>query len=591
MGHYNSFKTVVYIPSPVAARFTPEKLAYDYDYIEKYIGLDKVYLETWRDGVLADREQLKWIRDFFLEKGVEVAGGITATTGREMEDGGKQRLFTTWCYSNEAMREKMREISEYTASIYDEFILDDFFFTNCTCEECIAKKGDRDWVTFREELMTDVSENLILGPAKKVNPKCRVTIKYPNWRESYHRTGYCPGVEKDIFDRIYTGTETRSTMYADQHLPEYLGYSLMRWMESAKPGRNGGGWFDSYQCFSVDRYLEQAYLTAFARPREMMMFQWADLIDSRLTAPLGVQYAKLDALLQAVGQPAGVPVYIPFRSDGENHYEDHLGMQGLALDPTPYFPGEEPEDGQGSAAGAKAVLLTESSAADPEIMKKLRRFVLEGKDAVVTTGFVSAVCADGRRAAWEELSEVRLTGRKLLCDRYDVTDDWFCYPEKQEGVLFPDIQHGNNAAWSYINAGSGDYHCALFLKSTYGKGRVWILATPENPADWAKVPAEVLNPVRRVLAADGLYVEGHNLSFFRYDNDTFALYAYVKAPLHGFTAKVRSLTPAKELEDIATGRKVPFRKVPKFTDMSLKEAYVAAVPVMPGEFLAGRVIR
>ena len=142
MGHYNSFKTVVYIPSPVAARFTPEKLAYDYDYIEKYIGLDKVYLETWRDGVLADREQLKWIRDFFLEKGVEVAGGITATTGREMEDGGKQRLFTTWCYSNEAMREKMREISEYTASIYDEFILDDFFFTNCTCEECIAKKGD-----------------------------------------------------------------------------------------------------------------------------------------------------------------------------------------------------------------------------------------------------------------------------------------------------------------------------------------------------------------------------------------------------------------------------------------------------------------
>ena len=94
-----------------------------------------------------------------------------------------------------------------------------------------------------------------------------MTIKYPNWRESYHRTGYCPGVEKDIFDRIDTGTETRSTMYADQHLPEYLGYSLMRWMESAKLVRNGGGWFDSYQCFSVDRYLEQAYLTAFARPR------------------------------------------------------------------------------------------------------------------------------------------------------------------------------------------------------------------------------------------------------------------------------------------------------------------------------------
>ena len=51
MGHYNNFKTVVYIPAEVAQKLTAEKLASDWEWIEKYIGLDKVYLETHRTSV------------------------------------------------------------------------------------------------------------------------------------------------------------------------------------------------------------------------------------------------------------------------------------------------------------------------------------------------------------------------------------------------------------------------------------------------------------------------------------------------------------------------------------------------------------
>ncbi len=47
--HYRNFRTVVYIPASIAFEMTPEKLAEDYAFIEKYIGLDKVYLETHRD--------------------------------------------------------------------------------------------------------------------------------------------------------------------------------------------------------------------------------------------------------------------------------------------------------------------------------------------------------------------------------------------------------------------------------------------------------------------------------------------------------------------------------------------------------------
>ena len=67
--------------------------------------------------------------------------------------------------------------------------------------------------------MKEVSEDLIVGPAKAVNPNVKMVVKYPNWRESYHFTGYLPDVQQDIFDATYIGTETRSPKYQDQHLP------------------------------------------------------------------------------------------------------------------------------------------------------------------------------------------------------------------------------------------------------------------------------------------------------------------------------------------------------------------------------------
>ncbi len=136
MGHFQNFKTVVYIPAQVAAGFTRESLEQEHQFLEKYVGLDKVYLETSRGECLVEEDQMIMVRDGLRALGVEVAGGITTTTpDLGEEDRGKQRLFGTYCYSNAAMREKIRKIAQYTAGLFDEIILDDFFFTNCTCEE------------------------------------------------------------------------------------------------------------------------------------------------------------------------------------------------------------------------------------------------------------------------------------------------------------------------------------------------------------------------------------------------------------------------------------------------------------------------
>nr|MCR4588614.1 hypothetical protein [Lachnospiraceae bacterium] len=250
MGHFHNFKTVVYCVARVLEQMDPDELPEQYAFIEKYVGLDKVYLEPYRGGCWVDKDKMKRIADFFRSKGVEVAGGFTAVVpDLDESDGKRQRLFGTFCYTNPKMREYIRKVSEYCAEQFDEVILDDFFFTNCTCEDCIKARGDRSWVEFRKELMKDVSENLVVGPAKKINPKVKMIIKFPNWKESYHATGYRPDVEKDIFDMVYTGTETRSSAYQDQHLPTYLSYSLVRWMDAASGGRNHGTWFDTYQCW------------------------------------------------------------------------------------------------------------------------------------------------------------------------------------------------------------------------------------------------------------------------------------------------------------------------------------------------------
>lgn len=569
-GHYRNFKTVVYIPAAIADRMTPEKLEYDYDFIEKYIGLDKVYLETHRDRLDVDSEKILAIKSFLEGKGVEVSGGITTTIDDfEGAETGKRRLFNTFCYTDPAMRARLKEISENVAKLFDEFILDDFYFTNCTCERCIKEKGDRDWVTFRRELMRDVSQNLIVGPAKAVNPKVKVVIKYPNWRESYHFTGYVPEVQKDIFDATYTGTETRNPMYTDQHLPEYLSYSLMRYMDNAWPGGNGGGWFDTYQCWSVDRYLEQAYLTGFAKAKELMHFMWSDLIDNPLVGSMGIQLKKIDKMMEGIGKPVGIPTYIPLASSGENHLEMRLGMVGLPIEATPVFP-----------EGGKKVLLTESSLADENIIDKLVSFVKNGGDAVITTGFFEKA---GDRLREEGLTEARLTGRKLGVNRYQITGDWAGYIDDKEEILFPEIVHGNNASWSLLNGGNGDYHFSLFLRSAYGKGRLYIMSVPENDADIYRLPGEVIEVYGRALC-ENVYGTGHNFSVFAYDDNSVIVYKYVKENNHPEKVTLHLKTEAKEIVNESNGMKYEVRKTAGFEDFEKYEEYVADVYIEPGRF-------
>lgn len=519
--HYKNFKTVLYCVTAWVNRVTEEQLRKEAEFFQKYVGVDKIYLEAFRDE-FSKKEQLELIKRVMKEFNIEVSGGITTVCPDQNEsDKKRQRLFNTICYCNEPMRELTKKVSEYTASMFDEFIIDDFFFTQCMCEDCIREKDNRSWEEFRLAKMMEVSRDLILGPAKKVNPNVKVIIKYPNWRESYQETGYNPGEQREIFDGIYTGTETRHGALQDQHLPRYLSYSLMRYMESVAPGRNGGGWYDPYDCDRIDTYLEQAYLTAFAKAKELMMFCWPSLAGDKRATPLGFMYQKLDRILSKVGEPTGLKVYIPFNSQGEDHIEDYLGMAGVPMEPVCDFP--EYKEG-----ARNKVLLTAAALKDEKIVEKIRRLVEQGGHAIVTSGFM--IGALKKYPEILELTSIRYNDRVLTADEFQSPSAIGFgkeYIKSKNAITFPLLEHRNNATWSMMNAGHGEYHESILCFDTYGKGRLTTLVLPDMPSRIYELPAQVLAAIRKELEVSDIWIDAPaGVSVFTYDNKTFGVYAY-----------------------------------------------------------------
>jgi len=517
---YEHFKLAIYCTAGCLDR-SLEEISADLDFFGKHLKLSKVYLENHRGDISLSRDRLMELKKLFEQRGIETAGGITPTLGEAYRPG-YERLFGGICYTDEASRAKFREAVETAASAFDEVILDDFFFTNCACDDCLARKGNRTWEQFRMELMTDVSENLVLKPAKAVNPNVKMVIKYPNWNESYQASGYNTEDQPSMFDGIYTGTETRDPAIGQQHLPRYASFSLLRWMDNLAPGRNGGGWFDALDCTYVDYYLEQAYLTVFGQAKELTLFCYSLLRNSYYVPALGFQLEKLDELSGHFGKPIGALVYEPHHARGEDHLYDYLGMMGIPLEPTPHFP----------AGTDLPLLITRNAATDKDIIDKLTAFLRSGGQAVMTSGFLELMAGQGA----ERLTTLRPTGKKLAvrqfaADTYSCTFDEFV--DASEPLTFPIFDYSTNGTWQSIVALNGHNNIPVLMYDNYGKGKIHTLIVPDHYADLWKLPDPVVNRIRKVLTPARIpcALEGPaNAGWFPYDNDSFVLENFAAKP-------------------------------------------------------------
>lgn len=561
-GNYRSFKVSVYTRAYEVEKM--KDLAWldsTWNIISQQVKVDKIYLETHRDLLIVPDETLEQAKKYFLDRGIEVGGGITYTIN-------EANNFETFCYSDPEHRKMVQEIAEHTARHFDDFILDDFFFTSCKSDIEIKAKGSQSWSDYRTKLMTEAGQTLVLKPAKKVNPNVKVIIKYPNWYDHFQGLGFDLKNGPRLFDGVWTGTETRDPGNA-QHLQNYLSYNVVRYYENLRPGHNGGGWVDAGGSeLGMDRYAEQLWLTMFAKAPEMILFAYNQLLDVKIrpehrtpwqgqgtsfsyddmmkpvrsadgqqvqpttiACAAGVTFEQIDKFVHKLGKPVGIKSYKPYHSLGDDFLPNYLGMIGLPMDMYPEFPTDQ-----------QVVLLTEQAKYDPVLLPKMKAQLQKGGDIVITSNLLKAIPEQ-----IAEIAELRCSDLKAL------VNDFGPLGKSGRDLLIPQVRYQTNDAWELASAGrplkGGVSGYPMLLRVLYSKGSLYVITIPDDMGNLYDLPEGVLNIFRRVMSQDlPVRIEAPSkVSLFLYDNGTFIVESFNDEPV---TIRVITDEGIKQLTDI-----------------------------------------
>lgn len=541
---YRNFNVSVYCPVANVNKITDfEEFDKKFSLLYDNVKIGRVYLECYRGMEWCSKEHLLEVKKYFESKGIATSGGITTC------DSSNNKGFVSLCYSQKKGQEILKKAVALNAEVFDEFIFDDFYFINCRCEECIKQKGSRSWSQFRLDQKKWITEELVMKTAKEINPDINVIVKYPQWYEDYNETGYDLVMEPALFDSIYTGTETRNPAYSQQHLPKYLSYFVMRYLESAAPGRNLGGWFDPFECtYNLTSYLEQGYLTLFAKAKEVTLFCLGALIDApdfRLFSPaVGELFKEADSYLGELGNPVGAAAYRPEYARGENNLHNYLGMCGVPFEPYISYPEDE-----------KVIFLTEGSAEDTDIAEKMKKSLINGADVIVTSGFVRKL-----GEAFKEFVNVSYSSRKALVREYaDTKDNGLSVSGRYGGdadVLIPQMDYCTNDIWALAAAYGTDNNFPIVLRCSYGKGQLSIITIPDNMGDIYHYPAQALNVIRSLFTKEmPVTLEGPSkVQLFVYDNNK----VIVRSDLDYYESVTLRLDDSiVSVKDLVTGREFP----------------------------------
>jgi hypothetical protein len=324
---------------------------------------------------------------------------------------------------------------------------------------------------------------------------------------------------------------------------------------------------DTFGTVYADRYAEQLWLTLLAKAKEVTLFDfrllqlpltlahrapWQDQRTTfefdQITAPFkkadgslaeqltfaraaGATFEQVDQFIGKLGTPVGVKSYKPYHSRGEDFLHNYLGMIGVPIDLFPKFP-----------ADAETVLLTESAACDRAIVPKMRSMLEAGGEVVITSGLLGALRGKGIG----DIAEIACTDKKVVTDEFHWRGSAVLRAEI--AIVLPRLEYVTNDAWEIIGCHANS--SPLLLEASYGKGVLRVLAIPDNFADLYRLPVEVLDRIRMVIAG-GLAVrlEGPSLvCLFVYDNGTFVVESFLPEPVNVRVVSSR----ATKLRDLLT---------------------------------------
>jgi hypothetical protein len=393
--------------------------------------------------------------------------------------------------------------------------------------------------------MDEAGRNLVVNPAKAVNPKVKVIIKYPNWYDHFQYLGFNLETEPKYFDKIYTGTETRDPVTGNQHLQQYHGYSIFRYFENIKPGGNAGGWVDQGGMRIPGRYAEQLWITLFAKAPEITLFNIGSLYqpaatpDSTAAHIAGDVFAKVDGFLGQLGKPQGVKVYRPPNSSGEDFLPSYLGMAGIPVDIVPEFP-----------VDARTMFLTESAKYDRNIVSKIKSQLTTGANVVITSGLLKAL--QGKGIA--DIVELEYTGQTVSTREFQGFRLGSANKAESD-ILIPQIRYATNDAWEIVSALTSATKTSgtpILLSAKYSKGQLYVLTIPQAMGDLYSYPQGVWKAIRDVLMRD-MYVHldaPTRVSLFVYDNDRFIAESFQENPVEVRIVTDKHIT---KLRDVLSG--------------------------------------
>ncbi len=354
----------------------------------KPLDIKKVYLETIRSGKEVPLETLSAARDALLENGIQVSAGVATIFGEGFGvDSDKPGIWLNY-QAEDTKRDLANHITRI-APLFDELIVDDFLATDDESTGSRQEKGKRTWSQYRLELMTQISKDYIIAPARAANPDIQIILKYPQWYDRFHRFGYNVETGHRLYDRIWVGTETRNPGTVRfgfvQPTQGFINYSYLK---SFAGGKIGGAWFDFGDC-APGAYLMQAYQSVLAGARELTLFESGSIIaNNNCLEPFRQRQAAVSTLGEIVGDARliGIPSYKPAHSEasdslgGANLYiYDYLACMGLT-------PAMFSDLAHGYRPGAYT-FLPRQAADDPDMIERIE----SGGHWLTTPDFIQAL--------------------------------------------------------------------------------------------------------------------------------------------------------------------------------------------------------
>jgi len=541
-------KYAVYFTYPEIERLLadPSSLRETMEYLAP-VRPGKVYLECSASGDV-NVALLKGVAEQLRARGLKVSGGMVPTV-----PGGPM------CYNNQDHLALLERRARALAQVFDEFILDDWLFTTCTCEKCFAGRGKSSWADYRTKLLLERSKAYIMDPARQVKPGIKIIIKYPNWYEGHRENGYDVFNETRQFDAMAVGIETRTRATHDQHIPIYSGYVFQKWWSGVDPAKWIGSWLDNYSMKGQDNdYVAQVWQAVMAQTPEIILWSGGHL---HHTGPFSDVYPHFRDMLPEFnrvagmlkGSPRGVPIYLPYGSAGEYNIFGYLGMAGIPLAPVAEFP-----------ADSQAAIFTRHSLRDPGLADKMLARLRNGHNLFMTWDLFRQLSNTEFKNALNLLE----SGGSVSSSMFRMRVGWSDQVIKTERPFaFPRI---STTTWPYVRDVAvvrEDDDFGVLLRVQYLNGTLYILNMPENSYDLLKLPVQALNMIRRAFIKDlGVQLAGPGgVGLYLFGPDQYVLYNMNDEPAPvslRFTQKVtasgwRELVHGKLLavrEDKSQGR-------------------------------------